>query len=655
MLTLAFLFTALSLFESILSWISGLAIIACLMRLALIFHWQKQTVSIRTLNLLAVLSALTLAWFGWQLGLLLAMTNLLVLAISLKLMLLRNQKDYFQLIIVVLFLIGCGFIFYQNIGFTLFYLIQTLIIVISLACYFSPTLPLKQQMGTVIKMSLQALPIALVLFLLLPQIGPLWQMPNLNGAKTGLSDKVNPGDLSHIAQSGDLAFRASFEQSIPPVEQRYWRTIVMEQFDGHSWQVAPQRIKQQERLRRANQSFQPVTTGPSYKYSVIAEPTFQRWLYALDVGQSHDRRVWQSPDYQLLSKQPVQNKMQYEVQSWYQMPLDQGRLTFDLQLNLQLPDSGNPRTIDWVKQLRQQYGQDQAFIDAVLRYFKQQSFRYTLRPELMPENMVDRFLFDYRAGFCAHYASAMAYILRLANIPARMVTGYLGGEVHEGNYLSIYQYDAHAWVEAWQEDQGWVRYDPTAVVSPERLLYGLEQAVAYENTFLTEQGFSLAKMKSIQWLNNIRLTLAEMDYLWSRWVLGFNQQRQQDMLKQLLGNLQPGRIAIFTFLSLLGLAGLIALYHWKSWLPSRGEPVLRLYHQAIKLLAQRQILRHPGQGPNDFKQQVQQTHPADIAEPFAQITEHFIQYQYAQLNSSNNQDLRKQLSKLKKALKQTKV
>lgn len=652
-LTIAFACSALSLFESLLSWIIGLVAIASLMRVALIFHWQKQTVSIRTINLLGVLTALTLAWFGLQLGLLLAMINLLVLAMTLKLMLLRTQKDFLQLTTLVLFLIGCGFIFYQNIGFTLFYFTLVIITLLSLAFYFSPSLTIKHQLRMMLTLSFQALPITLALFLVLPQIGPLWQMPSVNGAKTGLSDNVSPGDISQLVQSSELAFRVSFEQPIPPPQQLYWRTIVLEKFDGQRWQIAPQRRQQNQRLQLTNRHFRPKLTGPSYRYSVISEPTFQHWLYALDMAQSNDGRIWQSYSYQLISKQAQQNSLQYQVESWYQMPLNQGFNDFDQQLNLQIPATGNPRSVEWAEQLRQRYPQDQDLINALLAYFKQQPFRYTLRPELMQTNMVDQFLFDYQAGFCAHYASSMAYILRLAGIPARMVTGYLGGEVHQGNYLSVYQYDAHAWVEAWQPEQGWVRYDPTAVVSPERLLYGLERAVAYEDSFLADQRFSLAKLKSIAWLNKIRLSLAEMDYLWSRWVLGFNQQRQQDMLKQLLGNLQPARVALMTFITLVAIAGLIALYHWRRWFPIQAEPAVHYYHLALTLLAEKQIIRQTGQGPNDFKQQIEQTQPDDIARPFSLISDNFIQHQYAQ--NPGNIQLKQQLSKLKKALKQTKM
>ncbi|MDN4501285.1 DUF3488 and DUF4129 domain-containing transglutaminase family protein [Alteromonadaceae bacterium BrNp21-10] len=653
-LSISLLLSSLSLFEPLQGWIISLATIAVMVRLALALHLQKLPPSMRTLNLLAVLSALALAYFGWQLGLLLAMVNLLILAAALKLMAIRTERDYFQLVTVVLFVIGCGFIFNQSIAYSVFYWLLTFSVLLSLALYISPSLPLTFIFKLLSKLCLIALPIAIMLFLLLPQIGPLWQLPTAKGAQTGLSEKISPGDIARLSQSSDLAFRASFEGAMPDPTQRYWRTIVMEHFDGHSWQIHPQRKRQQERYLRANQVFDIALQGPYFDYKVIAEPSHQHWLYALDIGSSNDPRVWQNQDYTLTSKRPLQSTMQYVLRSYYQQPLDQGLYQLDHFLNLQLPTEGNPQTQQWVANLRAQHPQNGAFIAALNSYFTGNNFKYTLKPSPMPVDMVDRFLFDYQAGFCAHYASAMAYSLRLGGIPARVVTGYLGGERHEGNYFSVYQYDAHAWVEAWLDGKGWVRYDPTSLVSPERQLYGLERAVAYENTFLSDQRFALVKLKSIAWLNQLRLQLAELDFLWSRWVLGFDQQQQRDLLKQLLGQLTPHRIMLFTFACFMGVLLSLSLYYFRHWWWPQTDQRQRYYRQALSLLAKSKIHRDSTLGPQAFSQHVNEHYPATISAPFMQITNDFINVLYAGKTQQSTKQLKQQLRRLRAGLRKFK-
>jgi hypothetical protein len=214
---------------------------------------------------------------------------------------------------------------------------------------------------------------------------------------------------------------------------------------------------------------------------------------------------------------------------------------FDIQINLTLPQKAI--TKKWIIKLREQFKDNDNFKDAVLRHFIDNPFVYTLRPDVMLVDPIDRFLFDNQAGFCSHYASALAYALRLGGIPARLVAGYQGGELvkdaGKSPYLSIYQYDAHAWVEAWSDNSGWQRIDPTALVSPDRIEFGLRQVMQEEGSFLADSTFALAKLTNIAWLNNIRLFLADIDYNWSRWVLGFNSERQRDLFKSILGKLPP--------------------------------------------------------------------------------------------------------------------
>jgi transglutaminase-like putative cysteine protease len=636
LLSAVLVLVSFSFFSSVLTWVLLLVVCGAVIRCAIYFNHYKHLPSIRTLNLLAMLSILGLVYSALSAGLLFGMINLLLLACALKLMQMRSQKDVYQLVISLFFLIGCGFIFDQSIGFSLFYGTMCLVLLLSLACYHAPSISIKKQLKTVSILSLQALPISLLMFLVLPQLSPLWHTPKAKGAQTGLSEQITPGDIAELSQSSELAFRATFEGTPPIAKQRYWRAIVMEDFDGKTWKVHSYRQKMREFQLETKQQFTPNLTGSFFNYEVIAEPSYQPWLFALDIAVPADTKssmnIMLSSDFLLFNRQPVATKYQYAVRSYPEALASQILTKADKQLNLTLPEKGNARTREWVANLRVQFKDNDDFVEAVLSFFIDNPFVYTLRPDVMLVDPVDRFLFDNQAGFCSHYASALAYALRLGGIPARIVTGYQGGELIENTeqspYLSIYQYDAHAWVETWSDKTGWQRIDPTALVSPDRIEFGLRQAMQEEGSFLADSPFALARLTDIAWLNNIRLFLADLDYNWSRWVLGFNSEKQRDLFKSILGKLTPERLSILGVSIVLTIAFLLGLFFLPHWLQNRLGTTQRLYVKALRALEKAGNQRATWQGPSAFSQQISERFSNKISEPFAQITQLYLRLTY---------------------------
>lgn len=639
LLSLVLLSLSLSLFQSVLLWVQVLVVCSVIMRIALFLNLQKHLPSVRTINLLAVLSALVLAYSGWSLGLLLGMINLLVMASALKLMMMRKQRDFFQLIATQLFLIGSCFIFYQSILFSTFYALVLLMVLLSLAFHIMPKESIRTQINRIGKLVLQATPITILLFLVMPKIEPLWRMPTAKSAESGLSEEVTPGDIASLSQSSSLAFRATFNDNIPERRDLYWRAIVLENFDGKTWSVASTRRSSKRYHWHLDKPFEPNISGFYYDYEVIAEPTQQPWLYALDVAFSDTETTWFSRDYQLQKTEPLHSKFKYKVRSYPTTPLNEGTQRLNTRLNLSLPETGNPRTREWVKELRSQYPDNFDFINAFYRFLREQKFRYTLRPPAMLSDPIDQFLFEHQAGFCSHYASAFGFVMRMANIPTRMVTGYHGGEMHGKNHMSIYQYDAHAWNEVLHPENGWLRYDPTAVIAPDRIRYGLEEAVAYEDTFLAEAPFALARMKDIQWLNELRLMMENADYLWSRWILGFDRNKQTDLFKALIGELEPLKIAAISVGTMLFIGLLLTLFQFRIWFPKIEDPVLHHYQMALQTLATLGITKPLQMGPNEFVYVVQQYAGKDCAKDFSAITKQFVDLNYR--NTSNKNELTK--------------
>ena len=636
LLAVALVCVSFSLYSSVLIWTLLMVVCGTVIRGAIFYKYYKHLPSTRTLNLLAALNIMGLIYSSLRVGLLFAMVNLLILACALKLMQMRSQKDVYQLVISLFFLIGYGFIFNPSIGISLFYCLMCLTLLLSLACYQAPSITMQKQLKTTLTLSLQALPIGLLMFLVMPQLSPIWHTPIANGAQTGLSETMTPGDIAKLSQSSELAFRATFEDTPPRARQRYWRAIVMEDFDGQSWKVHPYRQKARELQLETERLFKPMLTGPFINYEVIAEPTYQSWLFALDLGVPANPQsrinIMQSSDFLLFNRHPLVNKYQYAVRSYSEALASQKFTLVDKQLNLTLPQNGNIRTQKWVKNLRTQYKDNNDFVQAVLAFFVAQPFVYTLRPDVMLIDPVDRFLFDNQAGFCSHYASALAYSLRLGGIPARLVTGYQGGELVENAgelpYLSIYQYDAHAWVETWSDKTGWQRIDPTAFVSPDRIELGLRHAMQDEGSFLADSPFALARLTNIAWLNNVRLFLADLDYNWSRWVLGFNSERQRDLFKSILGKLTPERLSILGVGLVLIIALLLILFFLPHWLQNRVNTTQRLYLKALSTFKRAGIQRAIWQGPSAFSQQITEHYSHKISDPFSHITQLYLRLTY---------------------------
>lgn len=636
LLAVALVSVSFSLFASVLTWILLLVACGAVIRVAIHCNYYNHLPSVRTVNLLAVLSVLGLIYTALNTGLLFGMVNLLVLACALKLMQMRSQKDVYQLVISLFFLIGCGFIFNQSIGFSLFYALVCLLLLLSLACYHAPSIMILKHLKTIIILSLQALPIGLLMFLVLPQLPPLWHTPKAEGAQTGLSEQITPGDIAALSQSSELAFRATFNNTPPIAQQRYWRAIVMEDFDGKTWKVHPYRQKMRKFQLQTKQQFNPTLTGPFFSYEVIAEPNYQAWLFAMDIAVPADakstRDIIQSSDFLLSTRQPVVTKYQYSVRSYPEALASQTLTKTDRQINLALPEKGNSKTKQWVSKLRQQFKDNNNFKHAVLRHFVDNPFVYTLRPDVMLVDPVDRFLFDNQAGFCSHYASALAYALRLGGIPARLVTGYQGGELVENvgklPYLSIYQYDAHAWVETWNDNSGWQRIDPTALVSPDRIEFGLRQAMQEEGSFLAGSPFALARLTNIVWLNDIRLLLADIDYNWSRWVLGFNSEKQRDLFESMLGKLTLERLSLLGVGIVFIVAMLLGLFFLPHWLKNRLSTTQRLYLKSLSVFEKAGTPRAIWQGPSAFSQQISEHYSRKVSDPFAHITQCYLQLTY---------------------------
>tara|TARA_R100000656_G_scaffold26216_5_gene23124 strand:- start:992 stop:3010 length:2019 start_codon:yes stop_codon:yes gene_type:complete len=618
------------------SWILLAASVATIWRIQLYRSaWRPPSRLIKT-GLLGLCLAGLVVEYGSPIGLE-PMVALLVSAYLLKLLEMHHRRDAYLVVFLAFFITALDALFDQSIGNTL-YIIGCLSLVLAalLGLHGSDAgnrhlRPLGQAMAIMV----QALPLMLLLFIFMPRLGALWSVPmQQQSAKTGITDTMSPGDFSRLGRSGELAFRVSFEEAIPAQQNLYWRGLVLAEFDGRTWSRSPLSRFQDSGLvqwySEPPKSWDQLIErkGEPLAFSVVIEPTQQRWLYALDTPKPDSEGVGLTRDYRLISAYPLRSKKQYRVNSWPEHRLEpQGLPPQHRTVYLQLPEEFNPRTRELASRWRKMVSDDLELVSRVLTLYNSE-FVYTLQPPLLGKHSVDEFLFDSQRGFCEHFAGSFVFFMRAAGIPARVVAGYQGGERHPDDYLVVRQYDAHAWAEIWLEDRGWVRVDPTAAVAPQRIEQDLQSVLGDETDFLADSPVSLVRFRHIGWLNQLRLQIESLNYNWALWVLGYDQI-QTAFLRNLLGDNSPWRIA----LALTGVGGglLLLLGLWML-LPRRRERPRDLLDREFLRLCQKLekagFPRQVGEGPRDYAQRVAESRP-ELGRELVEVTRMYETMRYA--------------------------
>ncbi len=647
------------LFSQLALWMLALITLSLFWRFLLLKPEIKQPAK-WLVNVFALVGCTILLLRGTQLGVLLSMVHLLCFAYALKPLELKKRSDLYQLVLIGLFVLASSMLFNQSLYFSLLVILLVIINFTLLFSFFVVNIPFLQAFKGVGKLFVQSIPLAVILFIVFPRIAPFWQVPLANSAKTGLSDKVTAGDIAQLINSNELVFRVNFINKAPRFNQLYWRALVLEDYDGHSWQKAQSQKWQKQAVLSSAKKFVVDTHAGKFEYKnlinyqIITEPSYQHWLYALILPKevkSPNASVKLLPDYTLVNTTLITQTLSYQVNSFLHTSFDLKLSEQSKRQNLTIPLTANPKLVLEAKRLRQTSSSDKEIITKVLQHIRQQNYRYTLKPPLLTNNSLDQFYFDTKAGFCVHYASSFTYLMRAAGIPARLVTGYMGGEYNRsGNYYSIYQYDAHAWTEVWLKNLGWVRIDPTAAVSPERIEKGFSQLDLVQRSDIGRGIFNLQSYRNIAWLNFIRQQFDALDYQWARWVIGYTPERQFKLLNRWFGDYKAWQLAI-----IIGLViGSVLLWLWltnrsRSVKVNENEWVI-IYLKALKLLATKGMIKEKTQSANDFSLQVIQQSKG-IGAVFRLLTVNFICLQYRLINKKI---MRKLILKMEKDFKRLK-
>lgn len=530
---------------------------------------------------------------------------MLVLLVAFKMLEMHARRDLYVVVFLCFFIALTNFFYSQSIATAVLMMVSVLgLLTTQLSFQFGATVPpFKERLLLGARMLAWAVPVAAALFFVFPRIqGPLWGMPGDAGGsgRTGLSDRMAPGQMSHLAQSGEPAFRVRFDGPPPAQTQLYWRGPVLGAFDGQVWTRVPPRANPGQ--PRAPLSVR--VAGTPVRYQVTLEPSNMRWLFALEIPERlpdvPGNLSFVSPELELTSAYPLAQRVRYGLSSYVDYALEGGAELADRARWLLLPYGLNPRALAAGQDLVASEPDPARRVAAVLRRFRSEPFSYTLEPPRLGRHSVDEFLFGTRAGFCEHYSGAFVFLMRAAGVPARVVTGYQGGEVNPlDGYMTVRQSDAHAWAEVWLAGRGWVRVDPTAAVAPERVRRNLASALPRPAPFGFEGLGRLMEPGSGSWLAQLRFALGAVNNGWNQWVLNYTPERQQGVLAALRERLADWR----TVTLLMAVAGVLFFARMLRR-RSQLDPVDALYSALCQRLGKLGLARAPDEGPTAFAARV---------------------------------------------------
>ncbi|MGW8270769.1 MAG: transglutaminase TgpA family protein [Burkholderiales bacterium] len=567
--------------------------------------------------LLLAIAAIAMLGVRAEYGLLLGRAQgivMLVLFSGLKLLEMRTHRDATVGVFLCYFLLITNFLYSQSIPIAILMCVAIGVVTTTLVGFNAPGRGWRHDLRSAGLLLAHAVPAALLLFVLFPRVqGPLWGLPqDANAGVSGLSDTMTPGAMARLALSDAVAFRAEFAGEPPPQPLRYWRGPVLWDYDGRTWRMGETVLAD---------FVVPKGGSDVYEYSVVLEPHDRKWLFALETVSRLPPRARFTDDGQVLARRDVRRRLRYEVSS-ISDPEPVARETRALlERARRLPEGTNPRATALARAWRAESADDAQLLARAISYLQNNRYTYTLEPPLMGKDSVDEFLFSAKAGFCEHFASAFVFLMRAAGVPARVVTGYQGGDLNPiDRIITVRQSDAHAWAEVYLPRRGWIRVDPTAAAIPGRVASGLARALPQD------VGLPLMMRPQFQWLRALRYRWEVLAHKWNVWVLDYNPDRQRDLMAYFGMRDADWRKLTATLFTLLG-GFTVLLLVWSLRKLGRQDPVQRAWLAFCRKLDEHGVRRAPHEGPRDFAERAAQRLPR-AAEPIRAIAQRYIALRY---------------------------
>lgn len=438
---------------------------------------------------------------------------------------------------------------------------------------------LKNDVKQILKFVGIATPFFIILFIFFPRLPPLWAIPiQKNQATTGISDRMSPGDIAQLSQSSALAFRVVADmRQLPDRQELYWRALVLDVYDGTTWTSS-----------FYNQQIKSVTSnsqGVAYQYLAADEQA--NWIMGLEYSIPQERYLQLYQDDSIRPSKLIKRNQPIQM-FWLGRTSTSSTLLSSRQIefNTRFDHDRDQKAQQLAHQLfEQSQKQPEKYIKTVLNWYRKNNFVYTLTPETLSGDRIDQFLFSSRKGFCEHYASSFVMLMRYAGIPARVVTGYQGGQFAlDGESWEIRQLDAHAWSEVYLDGE-WQRIDPTAIIAPQRIDSGMQNYMAEDQKVWGDAQAQAWRLQQFKFLKNMRVWSDYLGYQWQSKVVGYDAEKQKNWLSKLGFNSSYSYVLIL----IIGIAGILAVYAGFYWWRQTRQQEL---YQRVIIQFQKQLPKH---------------------------------------------------------------
>lgn len=446
-----------------------------------------------------------------------------------------------------------------------------------------------------------SVPVTIILFLLFPQF-------KLEGGRqrnyglfssigtSGFSAELRPGSISELVNNENIAFRAEFVDFVPVQDKLYWRGQVLDRPQGLMWRRSNPLNHTPEESEDEKNTYRP-------NYKIILEPHYKEQIFTLyeTIAVNSPERLLHSEKNDTYSiPSSLTDRFVYNglVQLNKQQILMVERAEY-LHLNRRIP-----KVDELVKSLSAADSQTaEQKVKILAKYFTDNNFEYRLSGQELAVNSLDDFLFKTKVGFCEHYASASALLLRYWNVPSRVVVGYQGGELNRaGKFWTVKQQDAHAWVEYLDEKNSWVLFDPVSAIAPDRISLGA-------TLFLNPSGSSqLLKQlgKRFEVFDQIANFLEVSNY---RWTLFFVEYSSSSLKREILSFYEANEdVQIVTRLIFL-LICIFIIYKFSFRYIYSSRPLVEQFYLALHGFFNKKLPQEPNESFADWKVRIISKYP----------------------------------------------
>ena len=370
----------------------------------------------------------------------------------------------------------------------------------------------------ILSISFLIVPIIFIVYIIFPRTEINLKILNTSKNSLGIPDEIALGSFESFANSSKKVFTLNttkFEK-----DELYFRVKVFDYMTPEKTWIA---TNENVLLKKYKDELAVFGLNPENdQFDIILENHNKKWIptlknYKVSKGLNTYNYSFFNQTYKNYIE--IEKKQIIQFTKFSQKNLLGNELK---EFYTKLPNSISTDLVKWVEQNKKNKT-DEEYLEFLINHFNKNDYYYNISPSVTAINDYSNFFFNSKEGYCEYYAGIFVILSRLANIPSRIVSGYYGGSTNNfGDFLEFYQRDAHAWVEVWDDNKGWLRYDPTVSIPPSKIRNTINQN--FEN--INSNG----KFASINFFRTVKNYFTYLDYVWTTSFIKYDKKSRDELI-----------------------------------------------------------------------------------------------------------------------------